>query len=124
MKNGKKTISPNRKETTLFELVVFKNEFLPFTNLSGKGDDVWTVDRRKGIGYQAKKPTAVCITRARFEQWEFDCEIEYDERKIKGETVRQLFDVTGSSQGVAGFRPNCGGPFGRFHVEKWEEVAA
>lgn len=134
VKNGNKTIS-TVKTTTLFDLVVVNSVDLPLTSGTidpksivgneAKGDDLpWTVDRRKGIGYQAKTPTAVCIIRPRFPHWEFDLEIQYDEKRVKGEVIRQLFDNAGGSQGLGAFRPNKRGPFGRFRVETWEEVGA
>jgi hypothetical protein len=132
VKNGAKTIS-TAKTTTLFDLMMVKSVDLPLTNGKLKHDDVpgnaatgndlpWVVDRRKGIGYQAKTPTAVAIIRPRFPHWEFDVEIDYDEKRVKGEVIRQLFENAGGSQGLGAFRPNKRGPFGRFRVEKWEEV--
>lgn len=132
VKNGAKTIS-TAKTTTLFDLMMVKSVDLPLTNGKLKPEDVpgnaatngdlpWVVDRRKGIGYQAKTPTAVAIIRPRFPHWEFDVEIEYDEKRVKGEVIRQLFENAGGSQGLGAFRPNKRGPFGRFRVENWEEV--
>jgi len=134
VKNGAKTIS-TAKTTTLFDLMMVKSVDLPLTNgkidpksvlgNAATGNDLpWTVDRRKGIGYQAKTPTAVAIIRPRFPSWEFDLEIEYDEKRVKGEVIRQLLENAGGSQGLGAFRPNKRGPFGRFRVEKWEEVGA
>jgi len=122
VKNGKKQIS-TAKTTTLFELLQLNNISLPLHNgqADANGDLPWVVDQRKGIGNQAKTPTAVCITRPKFPKWEFDCEIEYDETKIHTEVVRQLFTVAGSSEGLGSFRPNKKGPFGRFQVTKWDE---
>lgn len=134
VKNGTKTIS-TAKTTTLFDLVVVNSVDLPLTNgvvdpksivgNAADGNDLpWTVDRRKGIGYQAKTPTAVAIIRPRFPHWEFDLEIQYDDKRVKGEVIKQLFENAGGSQGLGAFRPNKRGPFGRFRIEKWEEVGA
>jgi hypothetical protein len=134
VKNGKKQIS-TAKSTTLFELLQVNNVWLPLTNgavdpasvvgnVAKSGDLPWVVDKRKGMGYQGKTPTAVCVIRPKFPHWEFDCEIEYDEKRVKKETIQQLFDVAGSSEGLGSFRPNKKGPFGRFRVTKWEEAAA
>lgn len=122
VKNGKKQIS-TAKTTTLFELLTLQNVSLPLHNgqADAKGDLPWIVDKRKGIGNQAKTPTAVCIIRPKFPHWEFDCEIMYDEKRVNGDVVRQLFNTAGSSEGLGSFRPNKKGPFGRFEVTKWEE---
>ncbi len=132
VKNGTKTIS-TAKTTTLFDLLVVNSVDLPLTNGKldpssvpnncAENDDLpWVVDRRKGIGYHAKTPTAVAIIRPKFPHWEFDLEIQYDEKRVKGEVIKQLFENAGSSQGLGAFRPNKRGPFGRFRIDKWEEV--
>lgn len=122
VKNGKKQIS-TAKTTTLFELLTISNVSLPLTNgnVNEKGELPWVVDKRKGIGNQAKTPTAVCIIRPKFPHWEFDVEIEYDDKRINPAVVRQLFDTAGSSEGLGSFRPNKKGPFGRFKVTVWDE---
>ena len=126
VKNGRKQIS-TAKTTMLFELLQLNNVFLPLTNGQPAAEDLpWVVDKRKGIGNQARTPTAVCIIRPKFLHWEFDCEIQYNEDRVNGEVVRQLFNVAGSSEGLGSFRPNKKGPFGRFKVTEWneEKVAA
>ena len=122
VKNGRKYIS-TAKTTTLFELLQVMNISLPLTNgqANANGDLPWVVDKRKGIGNQARTPTAICIIRPKFPHWEFDCEIQYDEKRVNGEVVHQLFDTAGSSEGLGSFRPNKRGPFGRFRVIKWDE---
>lgn len=122
VKNGKKQIS-TAKATTLFELLTLNNVSLPLHNgqANAEGDLPWVVDMRKGIGNQAKTPTAVCIIRPKFPHWEFDCEFDYDDKRVNGEVIRQLFNTAGSSEGLGSFRPNKKGPFGRFEVTKWEE---
>ena len=122
VKNGKKQIS-TAKTTTLFELMQCLDLSLPLSNgqADAKGELPWVVDKRKGMGYHGKTPTAVCVIRPKFPHWEFDCEIEYNEKKVNGDVIRQLFDVSGSSEGLGSFRPNKKGPFGRFRVASWNE---
>ena len=132
IKNGNKNIS-TAKTTTLFELLMVKSVDLPLTNgkvdpksvvnnCAESGDLPWVVDRRKGIGYNAKPPVPVIVIRPKFPHWEFDVEIEYNEKRVKGEIVRQLLENALSSQGLGAFRPNRRGPFGRSRVETWEEA--
>lgn len=121
VKNGKKQIS-TAKTTMLFDLLQLNNVSLPLTNGQSTSEDLpWVVDKRKGVGNQARTPTAVCIIRPKFTHWEFDCEIQYNEDRVNGEVVRQLFNVAGSSEGLGSFRPNKKGPFGRFRVTEWNE---
>lgn len=122
VKNGKRNITKTTTgETTLFDFLTVQDSFLPFLNIK-KEDGAWTVDKRKGIGRQAKVPTAVCIIRPRFDKWEFTTTIQFDERKVNEDTVRKLFEVAGSNQGLGSFRPNKGGPFGRFRIAEWKDV--
>lgn len=124
VKNGKDKIS-TAKTTRLYELMRLKSMWLPLSDGQAEGEEIpWVVDKRKGTGNQAKVPTAVCIIRPKFPHWKTTVEIEYDEKKVKAETIRQLFDAAGSSEGLASFRPNKRGPFGTFHVTKWEEQKA
>ena len=121
VKNGKKQIS-TAKTTTLYELLRVITAWLRLTNGQADCQELpWVVDKRKGIGNQAKTPTAVCIIRPKFMHWEFDVEIEYNEKRVNGEVVRQLFDTAGSSEGLGSFRPNKRGRFGCFKVTEWKE---
>lgn len=125
VKNGRYNIS-TATGTTLYGMLDLKEDFLPLLNIpekvkpeSKEEGKYWKVDRRRGIGKQAKTPTAVAVIRPAFAEWEFEVTVEYDEKKINGETVKRLFQEAGSGQGLCGFRPNCGGPFGRFELVHW-----
>ncbi|TSC93843.1 MAG: hypothetical protein CEN87_743 [Parcubacteria group bacterium Licking1014_1] len=121
VKNGRKQIS-TAKSTTLYELVRVKSPRLYLIDDQPEDQEIpWVVDKRKGTGNQAKTPTAVCIIRPKFPHWKTTLEIEYNEKRVNGDVVRQLFDVAGSSEGLGSFRPNKRGRFGCFKVTKWEE---
>lgn len=125
VKNGRYNIS-TATGSTIFGMLEIKEDFLLLLNIpekvkpeSKEEAKYWKVDRRRGIGKQAKTPTAVAVIRPAFAEWEFEVTIEYNEKKVNGETVKRLFEEAGSGQGLCGFRPNCGGPFGRFEVVLW-----
>ncbi len=121
VKNGRKQIS-TAKTTTLYELLRVINSWLYLTDCEAEGQEIpWVVDKRKGTGNQAKTPTAVCIIRPKFMHWKTTLEIEYNEKRVSGDTIRQLFDTAGSSEGLGSFRPNKRGRFGCFKVTKWNE---
>lgn len=136
VKNGKDKIS-TAKTTTLFDFLTITSFDLPLTASKKKekqkdkelqdprwnaSDPDWVVDKRKGIGYQAQTPTAVCIIRPKFPEWEFDVEGEYNEKIVNGDTMRNLVRTALSSEGLGAFRPNKRGPFGRSAYVSWMEL--
>jgi hypothetical protein len=54
--------------------------------------------------------------RPRFNTWEIGFEIEFDDTKIKRETLRQILEEAGRSTGIGDFRPK----FGRFELDMFE----
>lgn len=120
VKNGKKNISKaGGKVTTLPGLMSIEETFIPLTHINGdKAEhEYWTVDTRRG---RLKDGTAICLVRPRFKGWTFEFTIEYDKTKINETVLKKLVEVAGSMHGLGAFRPNCGGPFGRFDVVGWE----
>lgn len=59
--------------------------------------------------------------RPRFEQWKLTFGILYDPQLLSKVELRQIVDDSGSRVGLLDFRPEKKGPFGRFHVTKWED---
>lgn len=119
VKNGKKLIS-TLKTTTMPDFMSIEELFVPLElgkqlKETGKTiEDIWTVDSRRG---RLKDGTAICVIRPKFPPGiEFEYTIEYDEGKVNETTIRALVTNAGSAQGLGSFRPNCGGPFGRFRI--------
>lgn len=81
----------------------------------GKPEDAdkdWKVDVRRGA---LKDGTPCAIVRAKFNQWAFLLNVRVDLSVVPGLTlghVRKLFDVSGQTRGLGGFRRS----FGRFTV--------
>jgi len=120
VKNGTKQVS-TVKTTTLPDFFSIQNYFLPFSNIKKKGkkDESWRVDKRRG---RLNDGTAICIVRPRFDRWEFEVTVKYDEKKADKSIIKALFVNAGSAQGLGAFRPNCKGPFGRFKVTRWKDI--
>ena len=79
----------------------------------------WTIDcRRTGNGMRAGG--SPLRYRPRFDAWAVDGEVKYDERHLDENELRSLFDYAGSYIGVGSWRPERGGPYGRFIVTRWE----
>lgn len=74
------------------------------------------------------RPVVIAATKGRivrhrpkFEKWEVDIFIRWDDTLLKESEVRRIVDDTGSRVGLLDFRPEKKGPFGRFVVNSWEK---
>lgn len=59
--------------------------------------------------------------RPRLDEWQATFTLEVDETLLPVAFVQQLITEGGTSLGVGDFRPEKGGPFGRFRITRWEE---
>lgn len=57
--------------------------------------------------------------RPRFEQWSLTFNIDFDPDLVTIVQLRRVLDDAGQRVGLLDFRPECKGPFGRFHVTSW-----
>lgn len=113
--DGKKAVS-TAEGTLLYSFLSIEDEFLPFANNDAKGEIPWEADMRRGTCMDV----AVCIVRPKFKDWSLDVTFQVDGKQVNESLIRQLVDTAGSKAGLCDFRPNKGGPFGRFAVRKWE----
>lgn len=60
--------------------------------------------------------------RPRFDQWVISGTLGFDERLVDAALVRTCLDEAGMYVGIADFRPQKKGPYGRFTVTRWEPV--
>jgi len=78
----------------------------------------WRVDSRPVVIPATRG--RVMRHRPRFDSWEFDCEIDYDETLLTENQLRKIVDDGGDRVGLCDFRPAKKGPFGRFMVTAWK----
>ena len=77
-------------------------------------DQNWVVDRRP-----VRVGTARIVrSRPRFDNWELDFTIEYDEEVISEAKLKEIVDFAGRRVGIGDYRPLLG----RFIVTKFEEA--
>ncbi len=65
---------------------------------------------------------AVIRYRPRFDSWQIEFTLGYDENLLTENQCRTIVDDAGSRVGILDYRPEKKGPFGRFMVTKWELV--
>lgn len=61
--------------------------------------------------------------RPRLNAWGAEVSLEIDPSMIESDTILQLLTEGGKRIGIGDFRPERGGPFGRFAVVQWAELA-
>jgi len=54
--------------------------------------------------------------RPKFNSWELEFNIKYDEKRVKKDTLKQILEEAGATKGIGDYRPK----FGRFKVERFE----
>lgn len=59
--------------------------------------------------------------RARLEKWTVSANLQIEDDIIPADDVHQMLSDAGRRAGLGDFRPQKGGPFGRFKIVKWTE---
>lgn len=80
-------------------------------------DQLWDsnyTDRRSVV---IAKRRVMCY-RPKFTDWKVDFDIIYDETVLDSDQIIQSFENAGKFIGIGGFRPEKGGTFGRFVIQK------
>ncbi len=62
--------------------------------------------------------------RARLEKWSLQFELEIDDEILDSSNVHEILTDAGRRVGIGDYRPQRGGPFGRFIVTTWKERTA
>ncbi len=60
--------------------------------------------------------------RPRWDVWTAKFALEIDEEVLDVATIHQLLEEGGRRIGIGDYRPEKGGPFGRFEILRWEEI--
>lgn len=58
--------------------------------------------------------------RARLEKWSVEIHLEIDEEILPPEEVHQMLSDAGRRAGLGDYRPQKGGPFGRYQITNWQ----
>ena len=87
----------------------------------GLGTKEWAVDSRRVVN-PATGGGMICH-RPMLAQWGLSFHLSVDADLFAGELVRQLVCLAGKRVVLGDFRPSRRGPFGRFELAEWKEVA-
>lgn len=84
-------------------------------------NEPWTIDTRA-----VRIPSTggrISTHRPCFHDWKLRFTVELDETVIGAKMLREIVDAAGKRVGLGDFRPDCKGPFGKFVVTNWQEIA-
>lgn len=85
---------------------------------SGKALREFEVDARSGVNPSTKG--RVMLYRPRFDKWQCTFTLQVDDDIMSPSLARLIVDDAGKKIGTGDFRPEKGGPFGRFVVTQWD----
>ena len=106
---------------------VFGQGKLTYKNLMGSGAvmispdmitheiQTWEIDRRPVVVQRAR----IVRSRPMLKKWALSFTVDFDEEEITKSVLKEIFDFAGRRVGLGDFRPEKGGPFGRFIVVKF-----
>jgi len=101
--------------------VVVTEDALPLLDpSSGLPLATWEVDSRPVVILATKG--RIMRHRPRFEKWGLAIQLEIDEEVLPEDLVHVLLAEGGRRIGIGNFRPEKGGPFGRFRVVQWRRI--
>jgi hypothetical protein len=91
------------------------------TTIPIQHEQPWSVDVRPVV-IPATKGRILCY-RPRFDDWQLSFEAVLLTDIIGVKLARDIVDDAGTKIGLGDFRPSKKGPFGRFNVVHWQEIA-
>ena len=114
-KAGKSKVT-TQKNSLIPACVEIEGIELPLISKEG-----WTVDQR-AVRIPATGGRILCY-RPSFNDWRIDFTMKVDTQLISVKLVREILDAAGRRIGLGDFRPDRKGPFGKFAVVSWKELA-
>lgn len=78
--------------------------------------DYNAIDKRSAVNRNVK--ARVVVIRPKWLEWQAEFELYVFEDTITRETIKQLFEYSGSYVGIGSFRPTANGYFGRYQLQE------
>lgn len=76
----------------------------------------WEVDRRPVVIGKAR----IVRSRPMLKKWALGFTVEYDDEEVPKQALKEIFEYAGRRVGIGDFRPEKGGPFGRFMITEFK----
>jgi hypothetical protein len=113
-KNGKRAITSQRS-SMMYSCIDIAGAEVPIISKGG-----WSVDTR-AVRIPATGGRILCH-RPIFNDWRLRFTINLDVEILSPVLLRQIVDDAGSRIGLGDFRPETKGPYGRYRIDRWEEI--
>jgi len=114
-KVGKSQIT-TQKSSILYACIDIEGTEIEIVSKEG-----WRVDTRA-----VRIPSTggrILAHRPMFDDWALTFEMTVDTTLMNAKLLRQIVDDAGQRVGLGDFRPSCKGPYGKFKVTNWQELA-
>ena len=99
--------------------VIVNEDEIIICNGKGKAAKGFEVDSRPVVIPATKG--RIMRHRPRFDEWSAGFSLEIDETVLPPDLIHTLLEEGGKRQGIGDYRPEKGGPFGRFQIVRWQE---
>ena len=100
--------------------VIVVDDGIGILDAEGKRVDDFEVDSRP-VTIPATKGR-IMRHRPRWDEWSAVFALDIDDSVLPAELIHQLLEEGGRRIGIGDYRPEKGGPFGRFSIERWQSV--
>jgi len=78
----------------------------------------WVSDIRSAVNHNMRQ-ARIIVERPRFNEWALEFTLNIDD-DLDVEKVKEILVEAGKTEGIGSYRPNCGGKFGKFKIDKFE----
>lgn len=111
LREGAKNVSKGRGnyKKTILSSVFSENDKIPLNR-----KDYDTIDKRWGT--HPSTGNGILVSRVRFDKWETEFELSFDENRVDSKTLKAIIVEAGEVIGIGSYRPK----FGRYKLEKFE----
>jgi hypothetical protein len=118
-KGGAKFQVPGRSKET-YRSIMGSGIVVIYPDLIAHDRQEWGIYRSPVVIKKAR----IVRERPLLKQWSFSFVMEFDAEEVPKEVLKEVLDYAGRYVGIGDFRPQCGGPFGRFIVTQFGEGGA
>ena len=119
---GRRHKQPSSRQSMMYVVpaaVIMTEDIALLHDTDGEPIKNWEVDSRP-VTIPATKGR-IMRHRPKVERWRATFSFEVDTEVLPVSSIKQLLEEGGRRIGILDYRPERGGPYGRFHIVNWQE---